>query len=599
MHYIYNLIINQTMRKIIFLSSMLCYFVSFSQNLPINFEGDVMTSDFTDFSGGTASVVANPVSGGINTSATVGRIVRNGGDIWAGSKIILTNDIDFSVLSKITMKVFTTAPIGTTIKFKLENASPYTAAEVDAVTTVSGTWETLEWVFILPANNLNEIVFMFDFGNVGDGSANSTFYFDDIEHVAGPPQPRQLSLPIDFESSLVADTDFILFSGAGARIIANPQMNSINTSDSLCEVIRDGGDFWAGCKIFLTDNLDFSSEWNLSMKFFTNAPIGTRLKLELENNDGIRGLDYLTTVSGEWETATWNFYGWDNNYDRINFLFDFGIVGDGSSTSTFLFDDLQQFAGPAIPDPQKAEIPIDFESSVVDSDFTNVFGGFASVISNPQVNSINPSAMVGQFVRSGGAGAPWAQSKLGLTEFMDLPTHKFITMKVFTYAPVGTILKLKIEGLVSGAANEKDVETTVSGEWATYSWDFTSGDPAIYDGLVFMFGYGTPNDGSANATFLIDDIRVENTSLNVQVENPLSSEEFKIYPNPMNEAFTISTENEVIKNVELFNLYGDNVLNLKTESTSVKINVSELAKGVYIVKTSTLERVNISKIVID
>lgn len=585
------------MKKIILLSSMFSSFLSFSQSLPITFEGDVITSDFNNFSGAAATVVANPVPGGINTSATVGQMVRFGGDIWAGSKIILTNDLDFSVLSKIEMKVYTTAPIGTVIKFKLENAVPLTAVDVDAVTTVSGAWETLEWVFILPPNNLNELVLMFDFGNVGDGTASSTFYFDDIAQVAGPPQPRELSLPIDFESSQVADTDFILFSGAGARVIANPVMDVNNGSNTVCEVIRNGGDFWAGCKIFLTSSLDFSTEWNLSMKFFTNAPIGTRLKLELENDNGVRGLDYITTVSGEWETATWNFYGWANNYDRINFLFDFGKVGDGSSNSTFLFDDLQQFAGPAIPAPQKAELPINFESSVVDSDFTNVFGGFASVVSNPQKNSDNPSDKVGQFVRSGGQGAPWAQSKLGLTEFMDFPTHKFISMKVFTNAPIGTTLKLKVEGLISGAANEKDVETTVSGEWATYSWDFTSGDPAIYDGLVFMFGYGTPNDGSANATFLIDDIRVGNTSLGI--ENTLNSEEFKIYPNPTNELFTVSTKNNVIKSVEIFNMFGNNILNYKSESKEVNINVTEFAKGIYIVKVSTLDRVNISKIIIN
>jgi hypothetical protein len=49
------------------------------------------------------------------------------------------------VNTKITMKVYTTAPIGTVVKFKLESSAG--SLEVNALTTVSGPWETLEWIF--------------------------------------------------------------------------------------------------------------------------------------------------------------------------------------------------------------------------------------------------------------------------------------------------------------------------------------------------------------------------------------------------------------------------------------------------------------------
>ena len=88
--------------------------------------------------------------------------------------------------------------------------------------------------------------------------------------------------------------------------------------------MRDGGDYWAGSKVFLDSNIDLSTEWQLSMKIYTTAPVGTRVKLELENAGGRTNLDYLTTVTGAWETATWNFDGQASDYDRIQFLFDFG-----------------------------------------------------------------------------------------------------------------------------------------------------------------------------------------------------------------------------------------------------------------------------------
>ena len=266
-----------------------------SQSLPINFEGDITTSDFSDFDGGTAIVISNPSTSGINTSNNVGQIIRDGGKTWAGSKIILTNNLDFSVLTKITMKVYTSAPIGTTVKFKLEGSGPN--AEADAYTTVTNTWETLEWVFLGVPNNLNEIVFMFDFGNVGDGSINSTFYFDDIEQIQGPIAPIPTSLPINFESNIV-DTDFLNYSGATASIVSNPQVDGTNSSAKVGQIIKDGGQFWAGSKILLQNTIDFSSKWHISMKIYTTAPIGTRIKLELENENEKTNLDYITTISG-------------------------------------------------------------------------------------------------------------------------------------------------------------------------------------------------------------------------------------------------------------------------------------------------------------
>jgi hypothetical protein len=151
------------MKNIALFLSLFCFSLGFSQSLPIHFESDISTSDFVSFDGGTGAVVENPSATGINTSNAVARIVRDGGAVYAGGKILLSDNLDFSVLTKITMKVYTTAPIGTIAKFKLEGEG--VNVEVDARTTESGKWETLEWIFAGTSNDLNEIVFMFDFGN--------------------------------------------------------------------------------------------------------------------------------------------------------------------------------------------------------------------------------------------------------------------------------------------------------------------------------------------------------------------------------------------------------------------------------------------------
>ena len=572
---------------------ILTSFAGFSQSLPITFEGDITTSDFVDFDGGTAIVTSNVSLTGINTSPTVAQIVRDGGAIWGGSKILLSENLDFSVLTKISMKVFTTAPIGTIVKFKLEGSGP--SIDVDATTTVSGQWEELEWVFVGTPNNLNEIVFMFDFGNQGDGSTSSTFYFDDIEQILGPTPPTALSLPIDFEMGEVA-TDFLNYSGAVASIIPNPQVDGINPSPTVGQVIRDGGQFWAGSKLFIDATIDLSSLWQISMKVYTTAPVGTRIKLELSNSGASSGLDYITTVSGQWETATWNFNGQANNFDAIQFLFDFGNVGDGSEASTFLFDDILQEVGLVIPEPTATDFPIYFEENFVTSDFINEDGAIATVISNPQIDANNPSATVGQFIRSG--GAPWAKSKLTLTDFIpDFSTVGSISMKVYTDAPVGTILKFKIESNIAGFADERDALTTVSGQWATYTWDFTNFDSPIYNVLTLMLGYDSPNDASANATFLFDDIEriITLGNGNEQAFNP---QQLSVYPNPAKDKVTISSNDTIIKAVVVYDVLGKHLTTLYPKDTDVTINVANFTRGLYIVKVSTLEAEKTIKLII-
>ena len=166
------------MKTSIFLSLLFLSTFLSAQTLPFDFESDIVTADFFNFDGGTATVIPNPQTGGINTSATVAQLVRNGGTIWAGSKIFLENNLDLSTDGTFNMKVFSNAPIGTFVKFKLEG--PGTPVEIDIPTTTTGEWEEITWDFTGFPGTYNCVVFMFDYGNVGNGSISSTFWFDDV-----------------------------------------------------------------------------------------------------------------------------------------------------------------------------------------------------------------------------------------------------------------------------------------------------------------------------------------------------------------------------------------------------------------------------------
>ena len=321
------------------------------QSLPIDFEsGAVVTSTFVDFDGGTASVVANPQPSGFNISSKVAKIVRSGGATWAGSKLILSSNLDFSTNSVIKMKVYTSAPVGTTIKFKLEGVGN---TERDVQTTVSNTWEELKWDFTGEPSNFNTLVFMFDFGNVGNGTANSTFLFDDIEQIFGG---SQLDLPVTFEDNTVnySTTDF---GGNISQMVVDP----MNANNKVIEVVKTtSAATWAGTTIGTPAGFSTNIPLSLSSSIMTvrvwSPDAGTPIRLKVEDsNDPTHTCETETntTIGGGWETITFNFtnqapgtellsiglgFGW--TYNMASIFFNYGTEGIVAGEKTYYFDDV-------------------------------------------------------------------------------------------------------------------------------------------------------------------------------------------------------------------------------------------------------------------
>ena len=204
------------MKKITLLIILFISTLGFSQDLPLDFETSPVTADFVGFDGGTITVeaVAAPQSTG-NTSANLAKLVRDGGQAWAGAATVLDSNLDFTTKKFITARVWTNAPVGTKIMFKTEQDSDAgnNSGEKDTFTTVTGDWETIVLDFSGVTNaNQNKLVLIPDNGNLGDGSAASTFYFDDIVQTETNPTTATYDLPFDFETSPVT-ADFVGFDG--------------------------------------------------------------------------------------------------------------------------------------------------------------------------------------------------------------------------------------------------------------------------------------------------------------------------------------------------------------------------------------------------
>ncbi|MFL1010548.1 PKD domain-containing protein [Flavisericum labens] len=147
---------------------------------PIDFEV-FDDSAFIGFGGASAAVIDNPDTNG-NSSAKVGEIVKGGPEVWAGNVITMSSPIDFSLKKAMKMKVWSPRPGGKLI-LKIENLDDNTIF-IEKETTLEGNsaWEevTFDLSDIDESQSYQKLVFFFDFGVVGSGGSDWTFYIDDI-----------------------------------------------------------------------------------------------------------------------------------------------------------------------------------------------------------------------------------------------------------------------------------------------------------------------------------------------------------------------------------------------------------------------------------
>ncbi len=222
--------------------------------------------------------------------------------------------------------------------------------------------------------------------------------------------------------------------------------------------------------------------------------------------------------------------------------------------------------------------PFDFETTTTTADFNNFDGGTATVesVAAPQSTG-NSSSKLAKIVRNG--GQPWAGSFLNLNNTLDFSTNKYISLRMWTNAPVGTSMQIKLERQSGSGAFSLATPTTVSGQWETLYWDFSSQGVTTYDKLIFMFDIGKVGDGSATSTFYFDDVNQTATLSDGEVFRP---DLVSIYPNPVTNILHVETATIDLTKIEVYSLLGQKLIELTSELKTV--NVSDLSDGIYFVK---------------
>lgn len=129
-----------------------------------------------------------------------------------------------------------------------------------------------------------------------------------------------------------------------------------------------------------------------------------------------------------------------------------------------------------------------------------------------------------------------------------------------------------------------DVNTLGSGTWisgdvelASFGGDLTRDKVA----LVQVVAAGAPAFGP----IYIDNIYFhKNTTLGTE---DFAIEGLNVFPNPSNNVWNIKTKDQIIKTVQVFDVLGKQVMNVKPNNSHVELDASTLPKGLYFAKLTT------------
>jgi len=359
--------------------------------------------------------------------------------------------------------------------------------------------ETISHIYTVPGTYTIKVIAL-------SGGAATTTYTQTIT-ISG-----QIKLPVTFDDPGY-DYSVIDF-GGNVTIDATDPLNGSNKIKKTTKPA--GSQTWAGTTIgtaagFASPVPLTATQTQMTMRVYSPAAgIHVRLKIEDHNNGAISvETEAITTVANTWETLIFDFafpasgtpaINLANTYDKASVFFDFGNAGSGK---VFLWDDIKFSATNAYP---ALVLPLNFENTGIPYTWLDFAGGVASVINNPQSSGINTSTRVGKMIKF--AGQVYGGSSIALYSPIGF-TAALHTMKMKVYSPrVGAKVLLKVENLTNGGISfEKEVLTTTANAWEQLTFDYTGINIAnSYQKITIIFDNGIMGDGSANFTFLFDDI---------------------------------------------------------------------------------------------
>jgi beta-glucanase (GH16 family) len=504
-------------------------------DLPIDFDQSDVNYTMTDFGGAVTALVTNPTG----TDMVAKTIKTAGAASWAGTTMStplgLASVIPVTTSDSI-MKVWVYSPAaGVPVRLKLEDHNDVThTVETETLTTVANSWEELSFDFNNEAPGTEPLIhpeWIFDkasiFFNFGTDGSDDIYYWDDVSFAGGNNGGGgggAGSASTDFEGD-IGSYLFNDFDGGAVSVIANPAVigsNGVqNISTQVAQMAKYAGQSWGGSTYILDGAVDVAAGTVFTMQVYSSRPVPVLFKIFEPNTE----VTAQHSGSG-WEELSFDFGTTAVSMTAITIIFENGVVGDAAGNPAnwvFYFDDIVQSVddgagGGGDPDPTQMDLPLDFESDVVNYVLQDFGGTYSLLVGNPA--GAGTVAMTTKPIGS----ATWAGTTMstdaGLASAIPVTTTNSI-MKVWVFSPdAGTPVRLKIEDHNNVTHTvETETLTTVANAWEELSFDFTNEAPGteplihpdwVFDKASIFFNFGTDGDTAGEKVYYWDDVSFGN-----------------------------------------------------------------------------------------
>ena len=424
---------------------------------------------------------------------------------------------------------------------------------------------------------------------------------------------------------------------AAAEVVDNPNLNGTNPSSTkvLKVVVGPSNAFYAGVNnawdegVFGTWEIDMGVANNLSLSMDVHknyvGTVGIKMGTVGQGTTfQITNQNVGNTVVDEWQTLTWDLSGINPNGDLTNIsqmvVFVDWTEGlpDRAENSTIYIDNIKFNANKLTDAP-----PVDScENGVQDNDETGIDCGGScnacptnaaiiiedfegtppqistdnglesvSIVSDPETGGTNSEVL--KIVTSSTA-VQWQNAQVFLQDdYIHLiSSNKVVTAEVYSTSAFHMLAKV-VDAVGGTLADESATDDYHSGSgWETLTFDFANpkdNTPVaayIYGRILFFpMWNGNGWNNSAVSTTYVDNITALSSATASLENNNLF--DTKVYPNPTSDTWIISTPNNIITSVEVFNLLGKRVVLQDNNSTDLTISAQGLTSGIYIARITT------------
>jgi hypothetical protein len=390
------------------------------------------------------------------------------------------------------------------------------------------------------------------------------------------PFLTQMNLPVTFEGNTV-DYGVIGFEGAEASTIVTDPTNSANT---VVKVIKSASaQPWAGTTITAAAALGLASPvpfsaTNTSMSLKVWSPdAGIQVRLKVENHSDVNQsveTEATTTVANGWQTLVFNFANQATgtaalnlaySLDKASVFMNFSVPGSSVGEKTYYFDDLMMY----VPSTGPTSSILSGSSAICAGDSTNL---------SVEIN---------------GGTSPYT---VVITDGTNNYTSSGTSPVLFTVSPTLTtttysIVSVSGGGVGTGNSGTATVSVTPN---SINSLTISAVDSYTWSNT------GQTYDTSGTYTGTTENCVTEQLILTITGASleDLSDMGISVHPNPSNGLFSIMNSEQLNLTASITDGSGRVIYSADFTALENTIDISNVARGIYYLKLSSL---NYSKVV--